>query len=55
MERQMRIKPTDLDIVETTQYFPVRSGWVFQTCIVREADGTRAYWDIPLSPIGQVR
>jgi hypothetical protein len=55
MERQMRIKPPDLDIVEETTHYAVRSGWVWRTCIVREADGTRAYWDIPLSPIGQVR
>jgi hypothetical protein len=51
----MRIKPDALDIIERTTFYPVAQGYVWQRCIVREADGQLVAWDIPLSPIGQVR
>jgi hypothetical protein len=51
----VKIKQPELDIIERTTHYAVSGGWVFQTCIVREADGQRAYWDVPLSPLGDVR
>jgi hypothetical protein len=55
MDAAMRIKPDALDIVERTTFYPVAQGYVWQRCIVREADGQLVQWDIPLSPVGDVR
>jgi hypothetical protein len=51
----MKIKPTELDIIEETNQYPVRSGWIWQRVIARDPRGDVAYWEIPLRRMGGTR
>lgn len=55
MEATMKIKPSELDIIEETSHCTVHAGWVYRTVIVREPNGQLVYWDIPLSRLGDAR
>ncbi len=55
MEHTVKIKPSELDIIEETNQYPVRGGWIWNVVIAREPDGTVACWEIPLRRMGGTR
>jgi hypothetical protein len=55
MEHTVKIKPSELDIIEETNQYPVRDNWIWNVVIAREPDGTVACWEIPLRRMGGTR